>query len=450
MMCDDLQTPICEFSGRIPIFPPSEVHIMMWERQDCRVSPVANVMLNLPTSTRDIMSTAVTTRPTCMPTLTTSVASGISTVTTTIPPGVSTVLAAPVILTPALVATNTTGGQQLPVTWMTVSPVRFVPPVRTPLTLEPPTVLSSVTKVTGSSVVDRRARTKKTVHVDNPRLQRSREKFERAKAMRQCTVTRSTVVTPAPPTVIAVPNLACVPLQANSWATSALDANKLPTLSVFSQSSLGLQPGHSRGPVSHGTTVLSSQKPPVTSNVKLVPRVVRAVPVFAGYTAKILAHKHEVNSLNAAAHGGANSSEEAKCGVNTSTTAKCSASMSSTQSDVAHSNNTTKKTASKKRSFAGKCGGRGKRGRLSDSSELGEPATLPVTYVNAVTRAQTQASPLPPEAVVCPCEDRVPQTSLADTGLLNDLCSTLNISSVIAESPFGCDDVIDFDSLLAV
>ena len=42
MMCDDLQSPVCQFSRLTPTFPPSQVHIVMWERQQPdRVSPVA-------------------------------------------------------------------------------------------------------------------------------------------------------------------------------------------------------------------------------------------------------------------------------------------------------------------------------------------------------------------------------------------------------------------------
>ena len=313
MICDDLLHPVCEFSKRPPSFPPSQVHIVMWERQSYHGNPVAaEAATHCPMGT-----TAVATNDGL---------AHITTQTTTVPPGVSTGLppGVTVIVTPALMAASDISQQ--PGTWMAVSPVGFVAPVGTYQSSTTPQT-QAVTVARNSRVVHSDARTKtgKTGPLTE-RLQRCREKFERAKAIRPRVVAPQT-----PPTVICVRNLQC----GQSYAVSR---PALPSAQcAVSQSAVTPRPNHCDGQLSLGVQASSSHKsrgtPTVASgNVRPGMGVTRSVPVFAGYTAKAHGCKRDVGDAKCSGeiNNGVNTSSSLNSGVNTSSSANTGANTSTT------------------------------------------------------------------------------------------------------------------------
>ena len=295
MMCDDLQSPVCQFSKRAPTFPPSQVHIVMWERQPDRISPVTNVLADRPSTAKVI---AATTTVTSVAVSTTADPHGIPTAAGVLPPRVDTVVANPVVLTTPFVATDVAPSQQL--LWMTVSPVQCA--VGTPLIQQPPVAASPVTTVTDSTTV--------TGGMDS-RVQRGREKFERAKAAKQLAaartkqlaVVRMKQLTPVRPTVMSLPTRHGV----NSWVAPAQDANELPTIVVRKPSSVNRQ---SRGARATASTLPSSPAITTPPCSVVTSRVVRPIPVPAGYTAKTPIQDGVTSK--AAVKGGANGSTKSK------------------------------------------------------------------------------------------------------------------------------------------
>ena len=497
MMCDDLQHPVCEFSKCAPSFPPSQVHIVMWERQSYRGNPVGvETATHFPTATTDVVTIdglariATQTTTGLPPGVSTGLPPGVSTglppgvatglppgVATGLPPGVSTGLppGVTVIVTPALVAANTSDVPHQPGTWVAVSPVGSVAPVGTYQSATAPVARNS-------HVVHGNTRTKTGRLTE--RLQRCREKFERAKAIRPRAV--------ATPTVTCVRNLQC-------GQSYAMSRPALPSAqSVVSQSAVTPRLDHCDGQLSLGAHVSSSHKPrgmPTVTcgGVRGGMSVTRSVPVFAGYTAKAHGRKRDVSDVNCSGeinsgvnassslNSGVNTSSSANTGANTSTSlnsgvnnsssthhgvntsvplnggviTSCSANtgastslnggvstLTTAKSSVSHTN-----TAVSKKRVIRQSGGSVKRRRVSSPPVVSTHDTKCVTSTEPETCHSTQN-----------CQERECVTTQVDTtddnpdkfaDVLDELCSTLDMSDV-SPSVHQYDDVIDFDSLLAV
>ena len=435
------------------------MHIVMWERQSYRGNPVGvETATHFPTATTDVVTIdglariATQTTTGLPPDVSTGLPPGVATglspgvatglppgVSTGLPPGVSTGLppGVTVIVTPALVAANTCDVPHQPGTWVAVSPVGSVAPVGTYQSATAPVARNS-------HVVHGNARTKTGRLTE--RLQRCREKFERAKAIRP-----RAVVTP---TVTCVRNMQC-------GQSYAMSRPALPSAqSVVRQSAVTPRLDHCDGQLSLGAHVLSSHKPrgmPTVTcgGVRGAMGVTRSVPVFAGYTAKAHGRKRDVSDVNCSGeiNSGVNASSSLNSGVNTSSSANTGANTLtslnggvSTLTTAKSSMSRTNTAVSKKRVIR-QSGGSVKRRRVSSPPVVSTHDTKCVTSTEPETCHSTQN-----------CQERECVTTQVDTtddnpdkfaDVLDELCSTLDMSDV-SPTVHQYDDVIDFDSLLAV